>query len=265
MILDEILANKRLEVDARMVARPLSELEKAIRDAPPARGFAEALRAPGVSVIAEIKRRSPSGGELRPGASAADFAQLYVDGGATALSVLTDEKYFGGADSDLVEARAACSLPALRKDFLLDDYQLFESRAMGADCILLIVRSLDQRQLVSMLRLAKHLGLDALVEAHNADEVSRALDAGADMVGVNNRDLDRLVTDATLAPRLRSMVPTGVVFVAESGIHEPAQVAELAAVGADATLVGESLLRSPDPVAKLRELVAAGAPVGARP
>jgi indole-3-glycerol phosphate synthase len=265
VILDEILANKRREVAERKERRPLAELERAVAAAEPAGRLGVALRAPGVSVIAEFKRRSPSGGVLRPGASARDLARLYAANGATALSVLTDVTYFGGSDDDLVNARLASGLPVLRKDFVVDPYQVYEARALGADAVLLIVRALAQPELVQLLRLAHDLGLDALVEAHSAEEVQRALDAGARTVGVNNRDLDRLVTDPTLALRLRPLVPKTVVFVAESGIHEPAQVAELAEAGVDAVLIGEALVKSTDPGARLRDLVAAGAPIEVRP
>jgi indole-3-glycerol phosphate synthase len=242
VILDEILANKRTEVANRRTARP----------------FAEALRQPGVSVIAEFKRRSPSGGQIRPDATPADVAQLYAAGGATALSVLTDAKYFGGSDADLIEARSACALPVLRKDFVLDEFQVREARALGADAVLLIVRALSDADLRAFLRLSRELGMDALVETHSASEVERALEADAHIIGVNNRDLDTLTTDVTLAPRLRRMVPSGRLFVAESGISTPDQIGLLAEAGVDAVLIGESLLRAADPAARLRELVAAG-------
>lgn len=245
MILDEILANKRQEVAARRITRD----------------FVSSLRQPGVSVIAEFKRRSPSGGEIRPGASPDAVARTYAEGGAAALSVLTDAKYFGGSDADLIAARSACTLPALRKDFIVDEYQIYEARALGADAVLLIVRALTDKELHSLLQLAGELGLDALVETHSADEVRRALDAGAPIIGVNNRDLDTLTTDVSLAPRLRPLVPPEVAFVAESGISTPEQIAVLADAGVDAVLIGESLLRAPDPGARLRELVAAGAPL----
>ncbi len=258
MILDQILATKRREVAVRTRARPLRQVERAARDAPPPRRFRQALRRQGVAIIAEIKRKSPSGGALRPGASAADLAALYAASGATALSVLTDGVYFGGTDDDLASARAAAALPALRKDFTLDPYQVYEARALGADAILLVVRALDGGALKSLLHLARELGMEALVEAHSAPEVARALDAGAAIVGVNNRDLDTLATDPTLALRLRALVPPDVVFVAESGIHAPAQVTALARAGVDAALVGEWLVRAPDPGARLRALVRAG-------
>ena len=250
MILDEILARKRQEVSERRAARPdLPEPAGATRD------FIPALRQPGVSVIAEFKRRSPSGGVIRPDATPSEIARVYQDGGAAALSVLTDSDYFGGSDADLAEARAACELPVLRKDFVVDAYQVHEARAIGADAVLLIVRALTDGHLRRYLELATRVGMAALVETHSADEVRRALDAGATLIGVNNRDLDTLVTDVSLAPRLRPLVPSQCVFVAESGVSTPENVAALADAGVDAVLIGEALLRSADPGARLRELV----------
>jgi indole-3-glycerol phosphate synthase len=238
VILDEILAHKRQEVMHRG----------------PVRSFSNALRQPGLSVIAEFKRRSPSGGDIRPGASPGEIARTYAAAGAAALSVLTDEKYFGGCNADLVQARSACGLPVLRKDFVVDPLQIAEARAMGADAVLLIVRALSDAELASMINLTHQLGMDALVETHSAQEVERAVTAGARVVGVNNRDLDTLITDVTLAPRLRSMVPKECVFVAESGVSTPQHVATLEDAGVDAVLIGEALLRAPDPGAQLREL-----------
>jgi indole-3-glycerol phosphate synthase len=211
-----------------------------------------------VSFIAEIKRKSPSGGELRTGASAEALARIYANSGAAALSVLTDERYFGGSDADLIDASAASGLPVLRKDFVVDAYQIYEARAIGADAVLLIVRALSDVDLGNLLALTHNLGMEALVEAHSAPEVERALQGGARIIGVNNRDLDTLVTDVTLAPRLRPMVPPECLFVAESGISQPDQIGVLRDAGVDAVLIGESLLRSPDPGEKLRALVAAG-------
>jgi indole-3-glycerol phosphate synthase len=290
VILDEILAHKRREVALRRSERPLHVLEAAIglspsetREARPpsgkllgaqeatsqssraaaARGaFAEALRQPGVSVIAEFKRKSPSGGELRPGASAADIARMYLENGAAALSVLTDAAYFGGTDDDLVDARAASGLPVLQKDFVVDTYQVYEARALGADAVLLIVRALSDPELRALLELTHGLQMEALVETHSADEVRRALNAGARVIGVNNRDLDTLQTDVSLAPRLRPLVPAECVFVAESGVSTTEQIARLLEVGADAVLVGENLLRAQDPGEQLRRLVVAGSPRG---
>ena len=256
MILDEILAHKRAEVAARKRARPQAGL--AFRDTP--RDFAAALRAPGLSIIAEIKRRSPSGGELRPGATiqAADLARTYAEAGAAALSVLTDNRYFGGEDDDLLGARAACELPVLRKDFVVDEYQVYEARALGADAVLLIVRALPAAELARFIGLASDLGMAALVETHSGDEVRVALEAGARVIGVNNRDLDTLVTDPSLALLLRDLVPPDRVFVAESGVSEPEQLDALAAAAVDAVLIGESLLRAADPGARLRELANVG-------
>jgi indole-3-glycerol phosphate synthase len=280
VILDDILAHKRVEVSRRRTVRPLeallAESKIPVEELPAGRSnpslreknsilsrakdqpFSAALRQPGVSFIAEIKRMSPSGGELRPGASAGDLARMYAASGAAALSVLTDERYFGGSDADLIEAHAASGLPALRKDFVVDAYQIYEARAMGADAVLLIVRALADTELSSLLQLTHALGMDALVETHSAHEVDRALRAGARIIGVNNRDLDTLITDVTLAPRLRPMVPPHVLFVAESGISMPEQIEGLLDAGVDAVLIGESLLRAADPGEKLRSLVAAG-------
>ena len=261
MILDEILANKRHELAARRTRRPAFRLSGMA--AP--RSLAFALRQPGISVIAEFKRRSPSGGDLlRPDVLPADVARMYSINGAAALSVLTDSKYFGGDDGDLGQARVASGLPVLRKDFVVDQYQIYEARAIGADAVLLIVRVLSDVQLSSFLGLTRQLGMDALVETHSEDEVRRALDAGATIVGVNNRDLDTLVTDVSLAPRLRSLVPSNVVFVAESGVSSAEQITALQDANVDAVLIGEALLRSPEPAALLSELVAAGQPGGVR-
>jgi indole-3-glycerol phosphate synthase len=260
VILDAILARKRVEVAEHQARRPLRALQADAANAPSVRSFADALRQPGVRVIAEIKRKSPSGGELRPGASASDLASTYAANGAAALSVLTDNAYFGGTDADLVGARAASDLPVLRKDFVVDPFQLYEARAIGADAVLLIVRALSNSELADFLALAHDLGLAAVVETHSADEVQRALAAGARIVGVNNRDLDTLVTDPSLALRLRALVPAERIYVAESGVSAPEQITALRDVGADAVLIGEALVRSADPGAILRALVAAGSP-----
>ena len=250
MILDEILAHKRQEVAARSHTLDVSGL-------PPARPFVAPLRQPGVRVIAEFKRRSPSGGLIRPDATPSEIASVYASHGAAAMSVLTDERFFGGTDSDLRDARQASGLPVLRKDFVIDPYQVYEARAIGADAVLLIARALSDLLLRSLLELTHELGMAALVETHSEDEVRRAVDVGAEVIGVNNRDLDTLVTDVSLAPRLRPLVPTSCVFVAESGISTPDQVRVLADAGVDAILVGEALLRAPDPGGRLAELLGA--------
>jgi indole-3-glycerol phosphate synthase len=287
VILDEILAHKRAEVAAQKAQRPLAELERelasrhpyasgtgslnvAVHGVPhvarvvPIDAFELSLRQPGVSFIAEIKRKSPSAGELRPGASASQLAEMYAAAGARALSVLTDARFFGGSDADLVDARRASGLAVLRKDFVVDPYQIYEAAAIGADAVLLIVRALSDAELKAMLDLTEGLGMAVLVETHSADEVQRALKAGARIIGVNNRDLDTLTTDVSLAPRLRPLVPPECVFVAESGISTPEQISVLLEAGVDAVLIGEALLREADPGAKLRALVAAGAPKGLR-
>jgi indole-3-glycerol phosphate synthase len=260
VILDAILANTRRELEERRRGTPLAEVERQAASAPEPLPFMAALQQPGLSIIAEVKRRSPSGGEIRPGASAADLATMYARGGAAALSVLTDYRYFGGSASDLRAAKEAAGLPTLRKDFIVDPYQIYESRAIGADALLLIVRALSPAELRDLLASTQELGMAALVETHSSAEVQQALEAGARIVGANNRDLDTLVTDVSLAPRLRPLVPRHTLFVAESGISQPEQIAALAAADVDAVLIGESLLRSDDPLARLRSLVAAGAP-----
>lgn len=258
MILDQILDSKRREVQERQRTVPLADLRRQAEAAPRPTSFADALAPAGVSIIAEFKRRSPSGGELRPGALAADLASQYAANGAAALSVLTDGPYFGGSDDDLVTARHASGLPVLRKDFVVDAYQVYEARLLGASAVLLIVRSLAPEQLRDLLALARSLGLDALVETHAAQEVESALAAGAQVIGVNNRDLDTLVTDTSLALRLRSLVPSSCLFVAESGLHDPAAITSLREAGVDAALIGEALVRSPHPGTRLADFLLAG-------
>lgn len=226
---------------------------------PSARGFRQALErvsAGGeVAVIAEIKRRSPSKGELAPGLDAADLAASYERGGAACLSVLTDVDYFGGSVDDLRSAREACSLPVLRKDFTVSARDVCDARLMGADCVLLIAAALDQAELESFLKLAHAIGLDALVEIHDEAELDRAVTAGADLIGVNQRDLVTFAVDTDRAVRMAPQMPTGVVRVAESGITGPADAAVLAGAGYHAVLVGEHLVTSGDPeggVAALR-------------
>jgi indole-3-glycerol phosphate synthase len=256
MILDDILARTRADLAARKARRPLAELEAALGAAPPARSLAAALRRPGeVACIAEIKRRSPSAGWIREGADAADVARRYAGAGAAALSVLTDEPFFGGTLDDLAAARAAVSVPLLRKDFVVDAYQVAEARAAGADAVLLIVGALADGEMRALLAAARRYGVEALVEAHDAAEVRRAVDAGAAVIGVNNRDLRTFTVDRELAPRLRAEIPSDRLVVAESGIRDAADVARLAAAGVDAMLVGEALMRAPDPGAALRALL----------
>lgn len=251
--LRKIVACKRQEVAERSRRRPLAALREAQRVAP--RDFAAALRGTGISAICEIKRRSPSRGVIRADLDAAELARTYERAGAAALSVLTDETFFGGSEADLRAARAAVGLPVLRKDFTIDPYQLYEARAMGADAVLLIVRILDDGALRDLHALAGELGLAALVEVHDERELDRAAGIGAQLVGVNNRDLDTLEVRPDTCLRLRSRIPVGSVAVAESGIASRADVERLLAAGYDAMLVGESLVGSADSAARLGELL----------
>lgn len=244
-ILERVVETKRAELAELSPRR--AELRGAAESAPPPRPFAAALRA-GVEValVAEIKRRSPSAGPIRPELRVPEVAAAYERGGARALSVLTDAPYFGGALADLQAARAAVKLPVLRKDFVIDELQLWEARAAGADAVLLIVRILDDARLKALHGLAEALGMGVLVEVHDGAELERALAAGARIVGVNNRDLATFRTDLAVVLGLAARVPEGRLLVAESGIGTAADVDRLAAAGVDAILVGESLMRADD-------------------
>lgn len=222
----------------------------------PTRGFAAALTAgPGLGVIAEVKRRSPSKGDLNPGLDPVELARAYERGGASCLSVLTDREFFGGSPDDLVAARAAVSLPVLRKDFTVSPLDVCDARLMGADAVLLIAAALDDDNLAWFHDLAVGIGLDVLVEVHDADELARATAVGATLIGVNQRDLVTFAVDADRAAFLRHRMPEGAVTVAESGVRGPADGTRLRAVGYDAVLVGESVVTSGDPEAAVRALV----------
>jgi indole-3-glycerol phosphate synthase len=256
MILDDILARTRTELAARKQTHPIAGLEMAAAARPPARSLARALRrSDQITCIAEFKRRSPSAGWIAERADPAAMAGAYAAGGAQTLSILTDGPFFGGSLADLDAARAACDLPLLRKDFIVDRYQIIEARAIGADAILLIVSALSDAELSSLLAATRDAGLEALVEAHDADEVRRALAVGASVIGINNRDLRTFTVDRDLACRLRPQVPADRIVVAESGIRDAADVARLRAAGIDAMLVGETLMRAADPAAALRALL----------
>lgn len=257
-VLEQIVDHKRAEVAERQRRRPPAVIRQAAAESPPPRDFPGALRPPGLSVIAEIKRRSPARGDLRPALDPAALARCYAEAGASALSVLTDERYFRGSDADLVAAREATSLPVLRKDFIIDPYQIYEARALGADAVLLIVRALSDQLLRELQALALELGLAALVEVHDLPELERAVVAEARIIGINNRNLDTLEVDPTTSLRLRPAIPPGVIAVAESGIGSSDLAAQLAAVGFDAILVGEALVTAPDPGALLQRLRQAG-------
>jgi indole-3-glycerol phosphate synthase len=253
-VLDRIVDATRTDVERRRREVPLAELERRLsgRDDRP---FSEALLLPGVSVIAEHKRRSPSAGEIRAGATVADIVSAYQRGGAAALSILTEGPHFGGGLQDLHEARAASTLPILRKDFIVDAYQVFESAAAGADAILLIVAALSRRELAALHGEATTLDLDVLVEVHDEDELETALElVDADVIGINNRDLQSFEVDVERTYELLSDVPAGKTVVSESGFHTREQIDDLERVGVDAVLIGESLMRSPDPEHACREL-----------
>ncbi|MBV9039537.1 MAG: indole-3-glycerol phosphate synthase TrpC [Acidimicrobiia bacterium] len=251
-VLDRIVAAHRAA--AAQDTRTLDELERAALAGRPVRPFRAALAAPGIGVIAEVKRRSPSKGDLAPDLVPAVLAKAYADGGGDCLSVLTDVAFFGGSVEDLAEASAACDLPVLRKDFTVAEADVYDARAMGADAVLLIVSALSQAELSAFRQLANDLDMAALIEVHDEDELQRALDVDAKLVGVNQRDLRTFEVERDRAERLAEAMPPGVVKVAESGIREAADVTRLAACGYDAILVGETLVTSPDPAAAVRML-----------
>jgi len=254
-ILDEILAHKRCELaEAKVRIAPAALAEQAEGTAPRG-GFREALRSgPLPRVVAEVKRRSPSKGEIRADFDPVACAKAYADAEAAALSVLTDERFFGGHLDILRAIRSAVTLPLLRKDFVVDPYQIDEACVAGADAVLLVVAALDPEDLAELFGHARARGLDALVEVHDEKELGAALAAGADLVGVNNRDLRTFDVDLATTERIAAIVPGEVVLVAESGIHEPEDIERLERAGAHAVLVGESLMRQPDVGAALRRL-----------
>ncbi len=246
-ILDEIVSQKRVEIESARARMPLEELEAQAGDAPPTRDFRAALAGPGpIRMIAEVKKASPSAGVLREDFDPIAIARTYQAHGASCLSVLTDSKFFQGHLITLARIRAAVAIPLLRKDFVTDEYQVVEARMAGADAVLLIAEILDDDRLASLLARARGLGMAALVEFHDPINLARVLEAGADLVGVNNRDLTRFATDLDLTLRLRDQIPPGVVLVSESGIRTRADVERLERAGVDAILVGESLMRAPD-------------------
>ena len=257
-ILRRILATKREEVKAARAALPERELEARARAAPPPRDFLAALKgkiaAGKPAVIAEIKRASPSRGLLRADFDPASIAASYERGGAACLSVLTDRQYFQGAPEHLVAARAACSLPVLRKDFMVDAYQVHEARAMGADCILLIVAALSGREMREFESLAHSLGMAVLVEVHDGDELQIALQLATPLIGINNRDLRTFETRLETTFGLLSRIPADRVVVTESGILAPEHVARMRSAGVGACLIGEAFMRAGDPGAELARL-----------
>jgi indole-3-glycerol phosphate synthase len=255
-VLDRIVADKRLELAEAQRRVPFAGLKARLGEAPPPRPFTAALAGEGVSLVAEVKKASPSRGVLRADFDAVALARAYAGAGAAAISVLTDEKHFQGSLADLEAIRAALpdGPPLLRKDFLFDHYQLYEARVHGADAVLLIAAVLNSALLPQLVALASALGMDALVEVHDELELERALMASATLIGVNNRDLRTFDVDLATTERLRPHIPAGVTVVAESGVFTRADVDRLAALPVDAVLIGEALITSPDPAAKIREL-----------
>jgi indole-3-glycerol phosphate synthase len=257
--LDDIIAGVREDLAFRQVEVPLDRLKERVQHVDPALDPLPVLKGPGVAVIAEVKRSSPSQGMLAEIADPAALAVEYEAGGAAAISVLTEGRRFSGSLDDLVRVRCAVSIPVLRKDFIVTAYQLFEARAAGADMALLIVAALTDHELVALVERAASIGLTPLVEVHTADEVRRAADAGAKIIGVNARNLQTLEVDPTTFARLAPLIPDGVVRIAESGVRGPRDVIDLARAGADVVLVGEALVTGRDPRSGVADLVAAGA------
>jgi len=253
--LEEVVERTRAEVAARRELVPLGALQDRLAPPPRSRPFSERLVQEGISLIAEMKRASPSKGPIRPDATVTDIVRAYESSGASACSVLTEPHWFGGSLDDLVEARAACELPLLRKDFIVDPYQLAEARLAGADAVLLIVAALDPAELTSLQDQADEIGLDCLVEVHDEDEMETALECGAEIIGVNNRNLQTLDVDPETALRLLADAPAGTIVVAESGITSNADVQRLEDAGVDAILVGEALMREDDPAAAVHALL----------
>ncbi|MDW4497539.1 indole-3-glycerol phosphate synthase TrpC [Sulfitobacter sp. D35] len=258
-ILDRIKAYKIEEVAADKAAKPLAEVEGDATSAPTVRPFAEALHQvsiAGYGLIAEIKKASPSKGLIRADFDPAALAQAYEDGGATCLSVLTDTPSFQGAKSYLGKARAACSLPVLRKDFMYDPYQVVEARALGADCILIIMAAVSDAQAQELEQTARDWGMDVLVEVHDRDELDRAAELESRLVGINNRNLKSFETSLDTTRKLAKQVPAEKLIVAESGMSSPEDLADLARFGARIFLIGESLMRQEDVAQATRDLLA---------
>jgi indole-3-glycerol phosphate synthase len=252
--LDEIVQATRDSLARRKRERPLAELEHELASRGEGRPFMEALSHPGTSLIAEHKRRSPSAGMIREGSSVEEIVQAYERGGAAAISVLTEETHFGGSLEDLYEARRATQLPILRKDFCVDLYQLYEAKVAGADAILLVVGSLRREDLERLHAEAQALDLDAIVEVHDEEELDCALELDVDVIGINNRNLEDFTVDIQTTVDLLAAIPTGKTVVSESGIRTRPEIEELERVGVDAVLIGETLMRAPDPEAAVRDL-----------
>jgi indole-3-glycerol phosphate synthase len=257
-VLDEILAGVREDVELRQQRVSLERIKELVAAAPPPLDAYAALRRPGVGVIAEVKRSSPSKGQLAEIPDPADLATEYAAGGARCISVLTEGRWFGGSLDDLVSVRAAVQVPVLRKDFVVSSYQVHEARAHGADLVLLIVAALEQKVLTGLLERIESLGMTALVEVHTEEEADRALEAGAQVIGVNARNLRTLEVDRSVFERIAPGLPNRVVKIAESGVRGPHDLIRYASAGADAVLVGEGLVTKKSPRDAVAELVNAG-------
>lgn len=259
-VLKKILARKHEEIAQRLKQTSIDELKQKIALASPVRGFVQSIKNKleqgETAVIAEVKKASPSKGLLRENFVPADIAVSYQAGGAACLSVLTDQDFFQGSEAYLMQARAACSLPVIRKDFIVDPYQVYEARAMGADCILLIVAALEDTVLNALYQLAMELGLDVLVEVHDADELERALRLQLALVGINNRDLRTFETSLQTTVNLLDRIPDGVIVVSESGIHQPEDIMMLKEHGVHTFLIGEAFMRCENPGEALKQLIA---------
>lgn len=258
-VLDEILAGVREDLALRQAETPMDRLKEQASRARPARNVVSIFRQAGVQIIAEVKRRSPSAGVLAEIADPAALAGSYADGGAAVISVITEERQFGGSLDDLDAVRRAVDVPVLRKDFVITPYQVWEARAHGADLVLLLVAALEQTALVSLVERTESLGMTPLVEVHDREELDRAVDAGAHVIGVNARDLRTFDVDRTLFGTLAPFIPSSIVKVAESGVRGVADLRAYADAGADAVLVGEGVVTGRDPRQAVAELVAAGA------
>lgn len=255
MILDDILEKRRLRLENEKKALPFEVLQAQVEILPPVRNFYKALKAPGISVIAEVKKASPSKGLIRPDFQPAAIAKAYEANGAACISCLTEEDFFLGSSQYLKEIRKVSALPILRKDFIFDPYQIYEARAIGADAILLIVAMLSKDMLSLLKGVAHSLGLHCLVEVHNEAELESALTIGANIIGINNRDLKTFEVSLDISKALAGEIPADVIRISESGITSPADVTTLSEYGMDGILVGEMLMRQPDPGKALRSLL----------
>jgi indole-3-glycerol phosphate synthase len=255
--LDDLVQATRDALERRKRERPIAQLEHELAARAEGRPFQEALAHPGTSLIAEFKRRSPSAGVIREGSSVTEIVEAYARGGAAAISVLTEEAHFGGTLDDLHEARRATDLPILRKDFCVDHYQLYEAKVAGADAVLLVVGSLRKDDLERLYAESQALDLDAIVEVHDEEELETALELDVDVIGINNRNLEDFTVDIQTTVDLLADVPTGKTVVSESGIRSRQEIDDLERVGVDAVLIGERLMRAPDPEEAVRELTRA--------